>query len=251
MKLPKKIDDRIRDSLVQVVFKSGVPFEPLVGYIYAALTSIEYQYINQSLNLPGISLPHGLGAIHVNGGTPIFIDAENKIKIQISPHGVNTSITFNSIAPYIGWENYLLSMEKVIKCLLKEKIMSSVSRIGIRYINEFNGVNILEKLNYKFQLDSLNVPANEGKHRIEWNDTNYRYVVNFTSLLPIQPILTATTSEQGSVSLLDIDVINEKVNDESSAKKIIQEIEKTHVREKTIFWSLLKEDFRKTLNPKY
>lgn len=51
-------------------------------------------------------------------------------------------------------------------------------------------------------------------------------------------------------SLVDLDVIEEK-DDDDSLENIFNRLEQAHSKEKELFFQLLKESFLKSLNPEY
>ncbi len=58
-------------------------------------------------------------------------------------------------------------------------------------------------------------------------------------------------SKADFISIIDIDVIKDFSPIESSKNVILNKIDNAHTIEKEIFFTLLKNDFLKTLNPEY
>lgn len=250
MPLPKKINpERIREAIVQVFFHSETPFEPLIGYIYAVLTEFGFSYTNRPV-LPKHFIPPGTQALPNSFDimvAPQYFFFNDYIRIQVQEDG---SLTFNSMNNYPGWSTYFGQIQVVLGLLLERKTVSSFRRVGIRYISEFPNVDILEKVNFKVELEGLDVPMISGNFRVEWTKDPFRFVVNLASKLPIAPMVVVTEEKPRFTSLIDIDVIRQNFV-EDDPQKLFSMIDQVHQHEKEQFYQLLKPEFLKTLNPEY
>jgi uncharacterized protein (TIGR04255 family) len=120
------------------------------------------------------------------------------------------------------------------------KIINTIERIGIRYINFFE-TNIFEKINLKVYLE---------EDEIQYNNTIVRTEIEqgeFKSTL--QTANNAIINEKIG-SIIDIDTFTTN-NLESFFSRKIEIIEAGHLKEKELFFSLLKTEFLNTLHPKY
>jgi uncharacterized protein (TIGR04255 family) len=250
MTLPKKITpERIREATVQLFFNATVPFEPLIGYFYAFLTEAGFTYTNRPLR-PKHFLPQGTQSLpptfEVLLASQHFFFNE-KIKVQLQSEG---SLVFGCMTSYPGWSEYFEEIKRTVGILLEKKVVSNFHRVGIRYISEFPGVDILEKTNFIAGLNGLNNGFSSGTFRVEWQQDELTFVVNLASKLPIVPLVVELEEKPNYTSLIDIDVIWQGF-EESDNKRLFEMIEHVHQKEKEQFFGLLKPDFLKTLNPEY
>ncbi len=249
MKVPKKITpDRIRESIVQVFFKTGIPLEPLVGYLYDVLTGLGFSYTNSPIKQQSSSLgitpqPNEM----VVNLIPQYLFFNEKIKIQLHP---NNSLVFNCINNYIGWGEYFKIIKQTLNALKKGELFHSYSRIGIRYISEFPNIDISDKINFSYKLNVLNKAIDSGNFRMEWGDSSNKITMNLGVKLPIMVSTTLEETKINYISLIDIDVINQGFNFNTN-KELFLLINETHTKQKQLFFKMLTKEFLKTLNPVY
>ncbi len=250
MPLPKKISpDRIREAIVQVYFHAETPFEPLIGYFYAVLSEFGFSYTNRPVT-PKHFLPAGTQGLPNSFDiivAPQYFFFNDYIRIQVQNEG---TLTFNSMNNYPGWSTYFAQIQQVLRVLLERKTVKSFHRVGVRYISEFPNIDILEKVNFKVELEGLTEPMLTGNFRVEWTKDPCRYVVNLASKLPITPIVVVTEEKTKFTSLIDIDVIRQNFV-EDNPDRLFALIDQVHQNEKEQFYQLLKPEFLETLNPEY
>src|SRR5687767_12659912 len=143
MRLPSKITpDRIRDSIVQVFFKTEIPFEPLVGYVFSSLAELGFSYTNQEPEsefkkqrntaiAPIIPLQH-------------FFSNE-EVKILLHP---NQSLIFNNIGQYIGWRSYSQVIQGALQSLVDNQVITEFGRVGVRYISEYPNIDMADNIDF-------------------------------------------------------------------------------------------------------
>lgn len=250
IKLPKKITpDRIRESIVQIFFNSDIPFEPLVGYLHRLFLSRGYDYTNRPIRQFPLNpelLPLDSSSFEISL-TPQHFFFNEEIKIQLHQ---NNSLIFNCTNNYIGWTRFYSAIEMLLKELYQEKLISNFTRVGIRYVSEFPNIDILEKVNFGFQMSVLNTPISNGTFRVEWRESQHRIIVNLGSKLPINSLIEPDGSKVEFVSLIDVDVINQEF-EPCEFTQLLSFLDDLHSNQKTVFFGLLKEEFLKSLNPEY
>jgi len=251
IRLPKKITPaKIRESIVQVYFGSEIPFEPLVGYLFSILnTGFGLEYLNRplpplrQLAVDRINQPEKVELMV--GPRHFFFNEE--IKIQLQPGG---SLVFNCVDEYLGWTQYSDYIRRVLAKLSDSGIITQYYRVGVRYISEFANVDILDKVNFSVNSSVLNSAPMSGSFRVEWKDDPYRIILNLGTKLAQQPVLQHEVENVEFVSLIDIDIIHEHL-EQPKFNHFWETVEKAHLKEKEIFFTLLRQDFLETLNPEY
>lgn len=235
MKIPKRITpDRIKDAIVQLYFKSPYPFELLIGYAHSQLLKVGLEYISQSQN-GAYSQEINLRFNH------LFIDGQRVLKIHINP---DYSIAFNIVKSYPGWEHYEQCLFRIIRALIDNSLISSVEKIRVKYISEFKNIDLLENLKFEYNTTFLGASVSSSTSSLKWRESNME--IN----LGIGSKLSTPGDEISYISIIDIDILCEKIR-LSSAEEITDLISKCHIKEKEIFFKLLKEDFLATLKPEY
>ncbi len=249
--LPVRITPaRIRESIVQVYFRSDIPVEPLVGYLYSILGqefSMSYSN-NPSFSPDHISNEHSMPkGVSIQVG-PRYFFFNNNVKIVLDHQG---SLIFNCMDDYLGWSKYGEFIKAVLKSLMEKAIIKHISRIGVRYISEFANTDLLDKLKFKFSLAPIEGQYNSCSFAISWNSLPHLINLNLGNKLPIKPVLEHPEHQViDFVSLIDVDVILENVNIEYF-DQFKEELDDVHMKEKEVFFSLLNPDFLLTLNPEY
>lgn len=248
MKLPKKITpDRIRESIVQVFFNSDIPFEPLVGYLHSLLSKHGFNYTNRPIKTLPLNLNPLDGSVIEVALSPQHFYFNEEVKIQLHQNG---SLIFNCVNNYIGWTKFFSTIKNILSDIIEMKIANNFSRIGIRYVSEFPNIDILEKVNFRFEMKGIEERISNGNFRIEWSDSSNRIIVNIGSKLPISSLMKSNEEKVEHVSLIDVDVINQD-SETSDYNRALNLIDQLHNQQKMVFFGLLKEEFLNTLNPEY
>ena len=238
MALPKKIDSRcIKDAIVEVRYTSPFPFEILVGYIFQNLDET-YTYTNRSLSNPDFNQVDGIN-IRIGNQYLFFND---KIKLQIQPN----SFIFNCLKEYILWPDYINEIERVLVQILKIDEIKLFTRIGVRYISEFENINFMETLNFSFTFNQPDTISKTFSFKSEFAKDDCHVI------LQINNLLKRVDQDNTTYSQIDIDVINQNLNiDANNVETLLIEINKLHTIEKELFFGLLRADFLQSLNPIY
>lgn len=237
MSLPSKISpDRIKDAVVEFSVSYSNPYEVIFGKILDYVNNQDvYNYVNPNRNIP-IEIQELSGRI--------FLFYNEKIKFQIS----SKTISINCYSNYISWALYLPEIMGVIELINKVSANSIIiNRIGLRYVSEYENVDLSECLNFSF---SYGYPQIKSKHYSFNSEFEYKNAIIILALRNMKP--TKTENKTVYVSHIDIDVIQDDLNISfKDDKELLNCINEIHSYEKELFFSLLKDEFLKKLNPQY
>ncbi|MDI9358516.1 MAG: TIGR04255 family protein [Phycisphaerales bacterium] len=249
MKTPKKISPNgIVDAIVEIRYTLNYPFEIALGIFYSHINDT-YQYtsrppminlIPQSNQVVDQRMPLQLGM------RSIFFN--EKIKIEITAG----SIIFNCLNEYISWDNYKIEIESFLKQLSNGNVIQSFNRVGIRYISHYPKNTITDITKFRFSLGMSELPSDTFSFHSEYKMNDYKVILNLNNQIAV-----FRANEKGEIvntptSVIDIDVIDEGFAEPNSNwSAIISKIEKAHLKEKEIFFSLLRESFLSTLKTEY
>ena len=241
MNLPKRINPcPIIDSVVELRFESEFPIDAIFGVIFASVKN-EYPKFQK---------------LHVSEVPEIIRNQDPSLKYAAFYQAVSSSFVFrvgprvislSNIGEYVGWEKFFLKLKDVIEKLQTTGVVSKFTRIGIRYIDFFEK-DIFGNVNLVIQEIQVNQKPLSSKQKF------FRALVENDKFLTNIQIVnnTSVTLKTGikAGSLIDSDTYFESTAGFGFAG-IEGLIDECHFREKEIFFSLLKEEFIKTLNPEY
>ena len=244
MKIPKIITpNRIRDAIVEIRFNSKFPIEVLIGLIFNALED-SYKYTNRPFEtktrqnqLPSVSSEITLRL----GSTNIFYN--DKINFIVN----SNSIIFNCLDGYISWSSYRAEIIKIIKILIHLETVIHFDRIGLRYISDYENISLTDCVNFKFSFGMPNVESENYIFKSEFDQDNIRVIINLSSNIPKS---SPDSENVRQISTIDLDciVFLEKLK---TLDELVSFLDIAHLKEKELFFTLLREDFLKTLNPEY
>lgn len=247
MKIPRKITpDNIKDSVVQFVFNPACPPELVIGRFENHLKDLlEFKGgtppSKQIFRLPdGNELNFGQFQAGIFQGG-FFLDKQESVKVTVS----SNTLVFNTFKNYPGWEVMLSVIKETIKIMFEAGIIESVQRIGVRYISQFDDIAIFGKLKLSLGLDISNKNYTTTQIRSEYDEDGFKIILNL-----LNNFQRLDNNVQRNFSTMDIDVITiyESI---SNVNEIIDNVDKAHFKQKSTFFSLLSEEFLKTLNPEY
>ena len=235
---PKKITPSpLKQVNFEVRFESTVPSEAIFGLIYNQFNK-EYTDIEK---LPTLQIPELIRSQYPDLiFQPLYRLKKNAFSMNIGAKILSLSV----VAPYPGWDSYFNECLRVFSEINKLKIISSISRIGLRYIDFFE-LDIFPNINLQIQLNNSITPTKEAYFRTLLTNDEY------FSLLQIGNNLTL--NDQGGKidgSVIDIDTFSISIK-ENLIEQIKDFLDKSHLSSKALFFGLLKTEFLATLNPEY
>lgn len=241
MPLPTSIENcPLVDALIEIRFEPKVFKEAVFGLIYQQINS---DFPDTPQSLPILQLPEPLRAMDPNLKFKPYYRLENKqFVVQIGPD----VMTVSSRMPYVGWGHLKSYAENVFsKIFAIPNFISTVSRLGIRYISVFE-TNVIDKINVRINFSNPEVQTINSQIRVEIPEDN------FISIL--QVISEGTFNIPGIIerngTIVDIDTCR-MYGDNAFIENFSGELEKAHKIEKTMFFSLLEAEFLNSLKPIY
>lgn len=235
IRLPKKIEHcPIVDATFGINFESNLTSDAIFDVLFDKLKS---KYPN-SENLPLSFMPSEITSKDIR----FKYQAKHKISndnfaILI---GSNTfSISHNS--DYKGWDFFVTEIKDCVSILKDSSIISEIKRLGLRYIDVFEGIDIFDKIRHHVDLKS-----NSTHLRTKIINEPFYHLLQITN----DSKFLNKNNEEKQGSLIDIDsTLSYYRNNELDF--IDDFLEQAHQKEKELFFDLLKEDFLKSLNPIY
>lgn len=233
-KLPKSIIDcPIVDSLIEIRFKSNINHNAIFGIIYNSLRS-DFQKVE---NLPILQIPEAIRMKDPNlKYKPLYRISNKDFVVQIGPD----VLAIGAYPKYVGWEKFSKTIFNTLNTIESLNIISEVERLGIRYINFFQG-NIFDNIKLEINLGGSSILNQKSVFRTEINHGN------FSSVLQIS---NDAQSEGKHGSIIDIDCSKTKgLQDFFKNKESL--INEGHSKEKELFFDLIRVEYLNNFNPTY
>ncbi len=231
--------DPVIEAIVEFRFSPNVPGTVVMGIFYNALKG-EFSKLEE---LPLLQMPEAIR----NQDANLKYKAVHKligdgVDVQIGPRVV--SINGRNESGYMRWGSYSKVVFDVIKKVFTTGAIDKVERIGVRYISFFPDLNVYEKIRLLVDL--------EERSNITQGNTSFVTEIQeeeVVSRLSIQNHATFNRNGKpvGTGSVVDIDSYCTDHWDNHDV--VIKTIEDCHRKEKRLFFSLLKDDFLRSMKP--
>lgn len=236
MKLPTEISPNpLVLSTIELRFFTQTSSIDLFPVVYQAFSSIFPKF--EVSNLPSdvkSSNPQFKFA-------PDYMLSNENYRLSFS----NTVILFEHVSEYQFWRNYFPFVSNCYEKFFNLVKAEFIERIGVRY------ASVLDKTEGANQVlvsvPAIGIPGYEEKFE------HYRTVAKVDNIKLLLQVFDNAKAEKKDQTIsgvyIDIDAsFDQKIEPTGKALEIIDQL---HLEQKKLFFSLLKEDYIQTLNPKY
>ena len=246
--LPDSIDPcPIVDAVFEVRFDPIVPPLAVTGMIFQKLITA-FPTVKQLPVLP-IALPEDVRRAHpaLTNQPQFRLERDDFVALV----GENL-FAIGVLGLYQGWSITSRAFKEAISSFLEANVVKTVQRFGLKYVNYFPR-NILPDLTLDFLVRGEPIRGNSMVFRANVPASDCRMQVQFFSDLKV-------ASQDGRLpldpnvlgSILDLDCYAEFPQVAGRIQKAAEAfLERAHDEEKKMFFRLLKDEFVRTLNPKY
>lgn len=239
MKLPLSITPcPIADAVVEVRFETDVPEEAVLGVVYQVLKTD----FPKSTALPIASFPAEVRKTDPNlASQPLHRLEGEYLTVMVGAQSVTVGIR----GAYPGWATVSERFRRILERVAATGLIGKPRRFGLRYINFFSG-DIFQKLTLSVAID--------GKPAIG-DGTHFKTVLSAEGcrlLLQVGKDLMLVSEKGKTGSVIDIDsFVTEPEEIDGFDAALAAFLERAHLAEKRLFFSLLKPDFLDALSPTY
>lgn len=158
-------------------------------------------------------------------------------------------MSLNIVADYQGWSHYIGFINVCLDIM--EELIKDITGIEIRYISAFERVSIFDNLQGLIKLAKF--------PRFKGSEFNFRFMIDGYPSKKIAVSkatvrlknLVNRTKDDIPASIVDIQLISDVTAVNQSICTLRDNLEHIHRQEKNIFYSLLSQEFIKTLKPHY
>lgn len=242
MRLPRKIDDRLKDAIISVSFVPMVPPATVLGYAHNLLKN-SFDVVTAN---PFPAFSFGAGELTVDSRQVHFLSKDRRFRLDVD----GQSVTFNLVDGYAGWEAYRAVIQECLTLLITSTFVRHINRVGVRYISQFNNVRIAEAISVSLAVGTvLDIPRSQL--RLEFGRGQFNTILtlldNYPTTLQAQP-----GPDDGFFSLIDVDILKHYPTEQTvTIDLLLTHIDEAHHEQKLLFFGLLKDNFLTTLNPEY
>lgn len=236
MKLPIEISPNpLVTSTIELRFLTKASSIDLFPVVYQAFSSLFPKF--EVSNLPSdvkSSNPQFKFA-------PDYMLSNENYRLSFS----NTVLSFEHVSEYQFWGNYFPFVSSCYEKFFNLVKAEFIERIGVRY------ASVLDKTESANQV-LVSVPV-IGLKGYEEKFEHYRTIVTVDDIKLLLQVFDNAKAEKKDQTIsgvyIDIDAsFEQKIQPTGTALEIIDRL---HLEQKKLFFSLLKEDYIQTLNPKY
>jgi len=239
MKLPEKISPcPIVEAIVEIRFQTTFPTDAVFGMVYSAVKD-DFLKVEK---LPILQLPEVVRDQDPNlRFKPYYRLRSGNFLMNVGSRVVSVI----NAGEYVGWKIFY---EKIISTLNKIEplnIAEKVLRVGIRYVNFFEDVDIYEKINLKI---GFHDQPYEAKQKTFKSVIDKAPFISNLQIVNNSQLKVNGSLKQGSVLDSDNYIEDSKGIPFSELSNIIDQ---GHQLEKSIFFELLSTSYLESLNPVY
>jgi len=157
------------------------------------------------------------------------------------------SIAFENVGEYKLWSSYFSFIKACIEPIFSQDFVIKIDRVGVRYASVLDGtLGLKEVLEHIPTLSLSGIDEIVELYRVVLNRDNFKVLLQIANNARASK---ASTNDIKNGVYIDIDAFIE--NPSNNYNEISTCIDKLHTAEKELFFDLLRDDFIRTLNPKY
>jgi len=241
MKIPKRLRrNPIIDAVAEVRFTSSLPSEAILGIVYEKVKD----KFGKPVTLPILQLPSALREKDPNlkyQACYRFTKPGNVL--LVGPYNIALSTN-----PYTDWDAATPMLSDLLSQFDQINLFQSVQRIGLRYVNFFEKLNIFEHLTLSLAVNNESIAKQSIVLRTEAEVEGFKVITNVSN--------AAETSVSGlgkTGSILDLDIIHESPNigGEPIPKALLRLFAHANRLADNAFFALMKEEFLAEFEPQY
>lgn len=236
-RIPRKIDDTIFSSTLEIRFLLNIPDNELLGRLLKVLLPKfpKFEPVN--------TIPAPLRALDVQFKyAPEYQFSNDELLINVSKQ----SIAFEYPTAYKGWDHFQERVSAVLASLDTLKIFEHTERIGLRYINVLGEtLSVKDVLEVQLNVELDGFTERNITFRNELSIGNTSAIINI-----LQNGIVNRNNSQKHGFIVDVDVFT-AMNIPIVGSGLLPLINDLHEKEKSVFFNILKQQFIDSKNPVY
>ena len=226
------------DVSAEIRFESDIPAQVIVGLVFADVKDV----FGAPKALPITQLPSALIEKDPN------LRYQSQFRFEAKGHTLllgprNIAIGTN---PYVDWATLSPLLVKMYERFDRAGLFKTVERVGLRFINFLEGLNVFEHSTLTLAIDGASLASRKLMLRAEHTDGDLTTILQFTNV--------AATDERDSKvgSILDIDVVTNKILDgRTRAEALVNTLAAENHAAERQFFGVLSPDLIASFEPQY
>ncbi|MFA7074908.1 MAG: TIGR04255 family protein, partial [Endomicrobiaceae bacterium] len=210
----------IQEAIFEIKFSSKFPDDAVFGIFYNIINEI-FTY-PEIVRLPIYQIPEN---IRLNDPSLKYSAHYKLIKDNISIGLGPNVIFFSNIKPYKGWTNWNNTIINILSELIKGDCFKEIEQMGLRYINYFKQ-NLCDVSNFEINLSFDSIANKTFSFKTETNNNNFLQIIQLHNKINFQ-----IDNKTLIGSIIDIDIISQKIIAENFIETIVNTIENLHKTE--------------------
>ena len=233
-------NDGLKDCIVSFSYRERYDADYMLDYLFGELKQRTGKVMTRVPQRTKIRTARGMYSL-----TESYFLTDGTYRVMVTEE----KMSFNIVADYHGWSHYT---DFIYVCLdIMQELINDVTDIEIRYISAFERVSIFDNLQGVINL--ANYPRFKG------SEFNFRFMIDgypskkiaVSKAIVRLKNLVNRTKDDIPASIVDIQLTSDVTAVNQSADTVRYNLEHIHQQEKNIFYSLLSQEFIKTLKPHY
>lgn len=241
MRVPKRLaKNPIIDAIAEVRFSSSIPNDAVIGLVYSKLQDV----FGKPEDQPILQVPAALRESDPNlKYQPCYRFTKPGNVLLVGPHAVALS-TY----PYSDWSNASPLLGDVLGRLHEARLFEKIERIGLRYVNFFENINILDHSTLVLEVRKTSIADQSVVLRTERGSDVFKVITQISNRAVAQ---VAGISKNGSI--LDLDIVKEDLTiaQDSLPSSLMDLFVAANKVADFEFFNLLADDFIATFGPEY
>ena len=242
MKLPKTIlPCPIVESTLEIRFQTNLPPDTMVGFVYSLFQSKDSEV--QLTALPISQIPAEIRRQDPN----LKYKPTHRLHTKEYDALVGSNVVVLTIPGiYVGWNKFKSNITDFIQTI-QSNIIGKIEYIGLRYLNFF-AFDIFDRIKLNVGGDNFS----RGFPSVFKSEYKKDYCTNVLQITNGVHLQNPQMNIDADGSLIDITVVlvNNHLTD-VNFENIVERIDSAHLEAKTVFFSLLSDDYLNELGPQY
>lgn len=241
MNTPKRLKrNPIIDAIAEVRFTSSIPSDAIIGLVYENVKDV----FGQPKSLPILQIPTALREKDANlRYQPCYRFDKPGNVLLVGPHNIALSTV-----PYTDWGEATPLLSELLTKADEIKLFQSVDRVGLRYVNFFEGLNILEHTTLSIEVNNKSIAGRSIVLRTEDEVDGFKVITNLTNRAE-----SSIAGEKKDGSLLDIDIVKDRpeIRGTPFRSQLLRLFTDANQVADDAFFGLVKEQFLARFEPEY
>jgi len=221
------------EAIIEIRFESSFPPDAILGVVYKEFI----EKYSGPTNLPILQIPEAVRLMDPNlKYKPYFQFSDENFSLELGPKVlIIRNQPYIKGNDYVRWEKFSEEIGNIFKTITVSGVIDKIERIGIRYVNFFDGLDVFKKV--KIKVSTPDFKTNDMFLVMGTDKDGFESKIQISNKSEIN---INSTIKAGSI--IDIDTYCE--NPEFSFEETPDKITEGHdITEKLLFEKILTQEY--------